>query len=188
MIRIPFALVLIATFAMPAAAQMSGAQAGDPQVNAVKVQLGLAKNWVTRSAEKMSEEQYAFQPTKDVRTYGKVLAHIADANYFICSMGTGQKSPVEMGSVEKTKTAKADIQKALAESYAYCEQALGSLTAAQAAESVDMFGMPQTRLSVLSFNVAHNFEHYGNLVTYMRLKGVVPPSSEPRPGAQSGAE
>jgi uncharacterized damage-inducible protein DinB len=176
-----FMMAIALAIATPGLAQ-TGAQtpapAGDPQINAVKVQYGLAKNWVTKASDKMSEELYGFQPTPEVRTYGKVLAHVADANYFICAMSKGEKSPMEMQSIEKTKTTKADIQKALADSYTYCEGAFAALTPAKAAEAVDMFGMPQTRLSALGFVVAHNFEHYGNLVTYMRINKIVPPSSE----------
>jgi uncharacterized damage-inducible protein DinB len=184
------ALVLTLGCATAAAAQgMAGsAQSGDPQVNAIKVQLGIAKNYVTKSADKLSEELYAYAPTTEVRSAGKILAHIADANYMMCSMAKGEKSPYEMFALEKGKTTKADIQKAVGDSYAYCEQALEGLTAASAAEKVDLFGMPQTKLSVVAFAAAHGFEHYGNLVTYMRLKNIVPPSSEPRkPAASQGS-
>ena len=187
MSRTILALVLTVACAAAASAQGMGgsAQSGDPQVNAIKTQLGLAKNYVTRSAEKLSEELYGFQPTPEVRTAGKILAHLADANYMLCAMSKGEKSPVEMQQIEKSKTTKADIQKALGDSFAYCEQALAALTPATAADKVEMFGMPQTRLSVVAFVAAHNFEHYGNLVTYMRLKNIVPPSSEPRKPADT---
>jgi len=182
-------LALVLTLACAGAASAQGmggsAQSGDPQVNAIKVQLGVAKNYVNMTAEKLPEDLYAYQPTPEVRTAGKILAHIADANFMICSMSKGEKSPVEMQQIEKTKTTKADIQKAVADSYAYCEQALSALTSATAAEEVKMFGMPQTRLSAVAFAAAHGFEHYGNLVTYMRMKNIVPPSSEPRKPAES---
>ena len=85
--------------------------------------------------------------------------------------------------VEKTAKGKAEIVKALNEAFAYCEAAYADLTDAKAAETVKFFGMAATRLGIMDFNVAHNMEHYGNLVTYMRLKGIVPPSSAPRPVA-----
>ena len=186
MSRIILAVGLTLGLATAASAQMGGsAPAGDPQVSAIGTQFGIAKTYLTKTAEKLSEELYAYQPTKDVRTAGQILAHVADANFMICSMARGEKSPIEMQATEKTKTTKADIQKALADSFAYCEQALAALTTKSAAEKVDMFGMPQTKLSAVSFAVAHGFEHYGNLVTYMRLKGIVPPSSEPRKPAES---
>jgi uncharacterized damage-inducible protein DinB len=166
----------------------SFAQMADPQIIAFKTQFGIAKDYVTRSAEKVSEDLYAFQPTPEVRTFGKVVAHIADGNYFLCSKAKGENSPFEMMALEKGKTTKAEIQKALADSYAYCEGVYATLTPAQAAEKVDFFGMPATKLSMLAFAGTHNFEHYGNLVTYMRLKSIVPPSSEPKPTATSGSQ
>lgn len=192
MTRMVIAFLAAAAWATAASAQGMGGQAqqaGDPHINAIKTQLGVIKNWVTRTSDKLTDELYGFAPTPEVRSAGKVLAHIADANFLICSMARGEKSPVEMQEIEKTKTTKADIRKALADSFAYCENALSSLTTQSAAEEVKMFGMPQTRLSAIAFAVAHGFEHYGNLVTYMRLKGVVPPSSEPRkPAASQGSE
>jgi uncharacterized damage-inducible protein DinB len=157
--------------AVPASAQ-------GPATAALKGQYELVKNNITKSAEKVSEDLYAFKPTPEVRSFGQVLAHIADANYMICGTASGTKGPE--GSVEKTKTTKADLQKALADSFAFCDAAWAGLTDARAAEAVKMFGMEQTRLTALSFNTAHDFEHYGNLVTYMRLKNLVPPSSERR--------
>jgi hypothetical protein len=93
-----------------------------------------------------------------------------------------------MMAIEKTKTTKAEIQKALADSYAYCDGAFAALTTPQSADKVDFFGMELTKLSILGFAGSHNFEHYGNLVTYMRLKDIVPPSSEPKPTATSGSQ
>jgi uncharacterized damage-inducible protein DinB len=168
------AVILTVAFAAPATAQMGG----DPTITALKGQFGMIQDYVTKSSDKGGEDLYAFQPTPEVRTYGKLLAHIADGNYLFCSAVKGEKSPVEMMSIEKTKTTKADIQKALADSYAYCDGAFGALTPAKAGEAVDFFGMQQTRLSMLSLGVSHNFEHYGNLVTYMRMKKIVPPSTE----------
>jgi hypothetical protein len=86
-----------------------------------------------------------------------------------------------MQNIEKTKTSKADLKAALDASFKFCEAGFDGLTAASGAETVKFF-VPgnHTRLGVLAFNNAHLFEHYGNLVTYMRLKGLVPPSSAPR--------
>ena len=83
-------------------------------------------------------------------------------------------------SIEKTKTTKADLQKALADSFSACDAAYAAMTDAKGAEIVKFFGREQPKLAILSFNTAHDFEHYGNLVTYMRIKGIVPPSSEPK--------
>lgn len=135
------------------------------------------KGYVARSAEKMPEENYAFKPAPEVRSYGQLIAHIADANYMICGAAKGEQK--SMG-IEKSKTSKADLVAALGDSVAYCDSAYDALTDASAAEMVRMFGRERTRMAALQLNVAHDFEHYGNLVTYMRIKGIVPPSSEPR--------
>ena len=83
-------------------------------------------------------------------------------------------------SVEKTKTAKADLVKAVSDSFAYCESVFAKITDANAAEGIDWFRGKQPRISAFNMNTMHNWEHYGNIVTYMRLKGLVPPSSEGR--------
>ena len=164
----------IAVVALAMAAPAS-AQTG-PMAAALKSQYELIKNNITKSAEKVPEDLYSFQATPKVRTFGQIVGHIADANTNICAAATSGTPSKE--SAEKTKTSKADLQKALADSFAFCDAAFGGMTDAKGAETVNLFGMQQTRLSVLAFNTAHDFEHYGNLVTYMRLKDIVPPSSE----------
>jgi uncharacterized damage-inducible protein DinB len=137
------------------------------------------KGLILRTAEKVPEEHYSFQPTPEVRTFGKILGHIADAQYLFCSSAKGDKAfaPKE---IEKTKSSKADLQQALKDAFAYCDPAYSELTDVKAAEMVKFFGRDRSRLGVLAFNVSHDYEHYGNLVTYMRIKGIIPPSSEPR--------
>lgn len=168
---------LTALLCVTVLASASTALAQDPMATAAKSTLGLIKGNIVKAAEQMSEENYAFKPTPDVRSFGQLLGHIADANYMICSTAAGAANP-NTGSVEKTKTSKADLSKAVAESFGFCEAQFDALPAAKAAEVIDMFGMKMPRLNALQFNTAHNFEHYGNIVTYMRLKGMVPPSSQ----------
>ena len=135
--------------------------------------------WIERAAEKMPEEEYAFKPDPAVRSFGQILGHVADANYSFCSGVRGDSSPSR--GIEKTKTAKAELRVALHDAFAYCSQAYDALTDASANETVKAFGQERNKLGVLWFNASHNLEHYGNLVVYMRLKGIVPPSSEPKP-------
>lgn len=151
----------------------------NPMSTAVKNQYNTAKTNLTKAAEKMSDADYSFKATADVRSFGQIVGHVADANYMFCSAAQGEKSP-STGSAEKTKTTKADLLAALNESFAYCDKAYDALTDAKAAEKVKFGRGEVARLGVLTFNNMHDYEHYGNLVTYMRLKGVVPPSSEPR--------
>ncbi len=150
----------------------------NPFRDAVKAQLAQIKTPITRTAEKVGEDLYAFKPTPDVRSLGQLLGHIADGNYGICSMASGIK-PTASG-IEKSATTKAALQQALVDSFAFCEQAIAGMDEKKAAEAIKAFGSMQPRLMVLAFNNSHLNEHYGNLVTYMRLKGIVPPSSEPK--------
>lgn len=144
-------------------------------VASVRFVYDMAKDYITRSAEKATDEHYAFRPTEEVRTFVGILGHIADANYMFCSMAKGEENPNarELESL----TSRAELTQALAESFTYCDGAY-AMSEDQGAEPVEMFGQTLTRAGVLAFNAAHDYEHYGNLVTYMRINGVVPPSSE----------
>jgi uncharacterized damage-inducible protein DinB len=152
--------------------------ASDPLSAGNKGLYSIIKTNLTKAAEKMPEENYGFKPTPDVRSFGQIVGHVADAQYLFCSAALGEKNPAP--GIEKSKTSKADLVKALNDAVAYCDKAYDGLTDAHAAEIVKFFGRDQAKLSVLAFNNAHSDEHYGNLVTYMRLKGLVPPSSEGR--------
>ena len=135
--------------------------------------------WIDSAAEKMPEEGYGFKPDPAARTFGQILGHIADANYLFCSAVVGENNPSP--GIEKTKTTKAELTAALRDAFAYCRPAYDSLNDTNAQETVKAFGQERNRLGVLWFNAAHNLEHYGNLAGYLRTKGIVPPSSEPKP-------
>ena len=148
----------------------------NPLVQSSKVFYLNAKQDILRSADKMPEDKYAFKPTDVVRTYGQLLAHVADGQYEFCGAAAGNKD--EKG-VEQTAKSKADIVAALKTAFAYCDAIYAGMTDAKAKEMIPAFGGAKiTRLSMLDFNVSHTMEHYGNLVTYMRIEGIVPPSSE----------
>ena len=133
---------------------------------------------IQRSAEKMPDLNFAYKPVPEVRSFAQLLGHVADAQYSFCSAALGEKNPA-LG-IEKSKSTKEELVKALQEAFAYCDKAYAALTDANAAELLKFGKGERARLNILSFNTAHNFEHYGNMVTYMRMKGIVPPSSEPR--------
>lgn len=141
------------------------------------------KDIILRSAEKMPEENYSFKPTEAVRSYGQILGHVADAQYLFCSNVLGEKSPGP--GVEKNKTTKADLIAALKEAFAYCDKAYDAMTDANGTEMVKFFGGDVPKLSLLGINNMHTVEHYGNLITYMRIKNIVPPTSEPKPQPQA---
>jgi uncharacterized damage-inducible protein DinB len=160
----------------------SSAQAppANPLTAGAKKTYDMIKGNVTKAAAKMPEEHYSFKPTPEVRSFGQLVAHVADANYGFCAVVLGEK-PTEGGFggvIEKSKTTKADLEKALAASFAYCDKAHAAMNDAAGAAIVKFFLGEMAKLSVLEFNTSHDFEHYGNMVTYMRMKNLVPPSSE----------
>ena len=134
------------------------------------------RGYLTSAAEQMPAEQYAFQPTPDVRTFGQLIAHIANANYNYCSIALGTDNP-NTANFEQTVADKAGLVKALAESFAHCDKAY-AIDEMKAHETTRIMGADRPRFHALIFNTAHDFEHYGNIVTYMRIKGLVPPSSQ----------
>jgi uncharacterized damage-inducible protein DinB len=142
-----------------------------------------AKRDIVESAAQMPEADYSFKPVDTVRTFGQILAHVADSNYFYCARSKGEAPPVPDGTLEKTATTKAAIVKALGESVAYCDAVYGSLTAASAAEMVKAGNNQIPRVQPLFANASHNVEHYGNLITYFRIKKMVPPSTKREGGS-----
>jgi uncharacterized damage-inducible protein DinB len=167
--------LLVTLLLLPVFAQEPSA---NPLVNEAKGMWKGAASNVLRAAEKMPEENYAFKPVPEVRSYGQLIGHVADAQYMFCSAIKGEKR--DAPSVEKTATTKADLIAGLKASSDYCEAAVGALSDAQATGMVSMFGRDRSKLSLLYLNFGHDMEHYGNIVTYLRMKGIVPPSSEPR--------
>jgi len=131
---------------------------------------------VIAAAEKMPEENYPFKPTPEVRSFGQLVGHLADSQYFFCSSAAGETAPVS--GIEKSKTSKADLVAALKDAVAYCSKTFAGMTDAKGSEMTKLMGIDFAKLTVLSANTAHDYEHYGNMVTYMRLKGIVPPTSE----------
>jgi uncharacterized damage-inducible protein DinB len=141
---------------------------------------GITNN-IIRAAEKMPEANYSFKPTPEVRSFGQLVGHLADYQYIFCSGAAGEKPPVT--GIEDSKTSKADLVQALKDGYAYCDKIYSGMTDSKLAENAAVEGRPRAILTILTLTIAHNDEHYGNMVTYLRMKGIVPPSSERRPPA-----
>lgn len=151
----------------------------NPLVETSKGMFAIAKNDILKSADQVPDQLWSFQPTPDVRTMGQLFAHVADGQYEFCGAAMEDKDAGK--NVEKTAKSKAEIVDALKSAFAYCDAAYAKLTDSKAAELVPFFGgRKATRVGLMDFNVAHTMEHYGNLVTYMRLKNIVPPSSQGR--------
>jgi uncharacterized damage-inducible protein DinB len=158
------------TTTLLAAGLMRAQMAGD-----VKAMFDAVSVNVLKAAEKMPDENYGFQPTPEVRTFARLIGHIADAHTRFCATSLGQQvSP----AYEKSAASKADLVKAIKDSNTLCADAYAKATDASLGEKLKMGQRERTRLWFLAFNASHTNEHYGNIVTYMRIKGLVPPSSE----------
>ena len=141
-----------------------------------KLAYARVKGVLLKAAEKMPEENYSFKPVDTVRSFGQIIGHVADAQYLFCSLALGEKNPAP--DIEHTKTSKADLTSALNTAFVYCDKAYDGMTDATAVQTIKLFGNDAPRLSALTVNNMHNLEHYGNLATYLRIKNIVPPSSE----------
>jgi uncharacterized damage-inducible protein DinB len=162
--------VLALAVALPAAGQSTGSAS----VASIRPLFEQVAGWVVAGAEKMPESNYAWQPTAEIRTFGALVGHIANASYSFCSSALGEASPSKT-NFEEVKT-KAELVAGLKAAIAYCTPVY-RMNDTKALEMTKVFGQDATRLYALNFNVAHDFEHYGNMVTYLRLKGIVPPST-----------
>ena len=155
------------------------AQAGNPISDGIRSQWTSAKRNLQQSAEIMPESSYDYRPVDGVRNFGEILAHVAGANYVFCAAAKGEKPPFVEDHFEKAAKTRVAIMKATADAIAYCDGAFTALTDASAGQSVqNPFGEGQmSRVAVLIGEIGHVNEHYGNLVTYFRINGIVPPSS-----------
>ena len=180
--RISAVVFLLAAASLPARAQTSDAGYADAlspsMASVIKVMHASVRRNLAEAAEAMPADEYAFKPTPAVRSFGEVIGHVINANFFFCAQVKGEKSP---GTQNYEKVAdKAALVKALNDSLAYCDGIYNETTDANFQTLVKV-APPSTnqtpRGMLLMFNTTHNQEHYGNLVVYMRLKGHVPPST-----------
>jgi len=136
---------------------------------------------LAEAAESMRADEYSFRPTPQVRTFGQIIGHVVDANFFFCSQVAGEKSPATADYEQITD--KAALVKALNDSLVYCDRVYAATTDAnfiQPVQIANVVGAGSTntvRGAMLMYNITHNNEHYGSLAVYMRLKGHLPPST-----------
>ncbi|HEY7391785.1 MAG TPA: DinB family protein [Bryobacteraceae bacterium] len=162
-------------------APILSAQAANPLSTELRQMYTIIKTNLLKMARKMPADDYAFRPVPEVETFARRVAHIAGANLRTCAGLKGETKSIDL----RSKTAKADLVAALKESFAYCDGVFESLTDSTAVEMVSgRIGsppsqQPRTRLSTLWNVVRHSNELYGYMAVYLRLNGVVPPSSSP---------
>ena len=172
------ALLLVVVAAAPASAQSTVKKTAAIRMSAVadiRAQWKNMSGYVLQSAMDVPEEKYGFKPSPDVRSFGELFSHVAGSQSMFCAMALGEKPPAEDAVKATTKAA---LIEALKKSNTDCDRAYAQ-TDASAAGNVDVFGEQHSRLYALMMNTTHDGEHYGNLVTYMRMNGMVPPSSKP---------
>jgi uncharacterized damage-inducible protein DinB len=176
--------VLTCVISLPASAQTTGAgyDALSPSLASVsKAMHATIRRDLAETAAAMPVEEYSFRPTAEMRAFGQLVGHVINANFFFCSQGAAEKSPATANYEQVTD--KVALVKALNEALDYCDRVYAATTDANFSQpieigpSVGMGPAKTVRGAILTFNTAHNNEHYGNLVVYMRLKGHVPPST-----------
>jgi len=163
-------------FILAFAAAAASAQ-DNPLTTDVKRDYRAVRDYVIRAAEKMPESKYAFKPSPDVRTFAQQIAHIADDQYNLCGPAKGETRKAAYTAIEDSLSRKADLVPALKEAFAYCDAAFDALTDASGAAPLRA-GKRTNSFSTLNWNLWHTWEHYGNIVVYLRMNGLVPPSSE----------
>ncbi len=167
------ALMLAALFGFVASPLF--AQGAAPSVSdAIRQSYNQVKSNLLKAADAMPEADYAFKPTPEQRTFGGWIAHVADAQTAGCSRATGAPKTPSAAS----KTSKADLVTALKDSFDTCDAAYNALSEANANDPVQSYRGAVPRLAALANNIAHDNECYGSIAVYLRLKGVVPPSTE----------
>ncbi len=182
--RLTIAVLSLTTFAALLLAQTSDGGADQLlstslAATAKAMQASIARD-LAEAAELMPAESYAFKPTPEIRTFAQLIGHVTDVNYFFCSQAKGAPYPSKTSA--SALRAKDAALKALKDSLAYCDNVYAELTDANFGDHVTLAGFGNkptqtTRGQVLMFNTTHNNEHYGNVVLYLRLKEITPPST-----------
>lgn len=172
--------ILIGVALVAAALAPAGSACGQANlaVSAVKGEWQAMSGFVAKSAEQMPESNYSFKPTPAVRSFGELIGHLSDGQTIICSAALGESTKTTEGTNEKGLHTKAELIAAFRASIEICNRAYAQ-TDAESSGMTKLFGADRTRLAALMRNAVHDGEHYGNIVTYLRLKGMVPPSSQP---------
>lgn len=132
---------------------------------------------VEQSAEEMPADKYSFTPVSGARTFGEIIAHVAGSSFMFCAAVLGDPARDE-DALMKTKTTKDELIAVLKESTAYCAKAY-AISDAAAHGTIEMFGGKHNKLWALMLNTTHDAEQYGNLLPYLRINGLIPPSSKP---------
>jgi len=178
-------ILVVLCCSVSAFSQMAMAPA-KTQGDAINAILDIGSGEFIGAADAMPEDKYSFAPTagefKGVRTFAQQVKHVAAVNYIFGSTILNEKPPIDVGGENGPDSvkSKAEIMKFLRDSFAYLHKAVASINEKNALDEVSLFGMKPTRLGVGAFSTAHPFDHYGQMVEYLRMNGIVPPASRPQ--------
>ena len=188
-IFLPLALIVVAAWGQDknGASAPQTKQSRPPTITStVDREISTVEKLVVEAAEAMPEDKFSFTPEslkiqgseyKGVRTFAVEVKHIASSNYFIWSPITGDKLPegLKDGNGPENLRTKADIIKFLEDSFALGHKAAATLTPENMLQAAE--GSKSPRLYLATFGVAHAYDHYGQMVEYLRMNGIVPPDS-----------
>jgi uncharacterized damage-inducible protein DinB len=197
MLTAALSLAAASAYAQPAKSSLAAGASAPPSApptiaSAIDREISLVEKEVVEAAEAMPEHKFDFSPEKlnlpgsdykGVRTFGEQLKHIAASNYLIWSPITGEKPPdtVNDGKGPDNMKAKAEIIKYLKDSFAFGHKAVATLNETNLVQPVPRNNRPPTtRLFLATFAPAHAFDHYGQMIEYLRMNGIVPPASRAR--------
>ena len=158
------------------AASCAKAQAANPFMSELKQFYTVRKGDLLKAADRMPAGDYDFKPAPDVRSFGQLIAHIADAQMNFCSGANGKSIRLNAAS----KTSKADLMMALKTSFDECDSAFESITDATATQMIKSGNAEHSKFWALLYGTLHDTEEYGYLAVYLRLKGLIPPSTNSR--------
>lgn len=173
-------ILVLASMAVLVSAGLSSAQS-NPFSGEIKKDYHAVRDYFIRAAEKMPAEKYGFKPSADVRSFGQQIAHVADDQYNLCAPAKNEVRKAAYTEIENTLSSKAELVPALRAAFAYCDAAYDALTDGSGAELVQTNKSGRTKFGMLNWNLWHTWEHYGNIVVYLRMQGLVPPTSERAP-------
>lgn len=158
----------------------SSIYAQNPLSTELKQGYAMEKGFIVKSVAKMAEADYSFKPTPQVRSFGELANHVLDVQGALCATVKGDGKKFMNASTDK-----ASVTAYAKQVFDYCDAVYDGMTDAAGLQMTKMFGMDKTKYGVLDFAIQHDNEGYGTMVVYMRLKGIVPPSSEGR-GMEGG--
>lgn len=167
---------LLMLIPLPVASLAAQAQSNPLSTEVVRDYRNIRDNFI-KAAEEMPDSLYAFRPARTVRTFAQQVAHVADDQYNLCAPGKGETRQAAYTAIEDSLSRKADLVPALKAAFAYCDGAYDALTDASGAV-MSTSGKGRSRFGMLNWNLWHTWEHYGNVVVYLRINGFVPPTSQ----------